>query len=193
MEINRFEDVLGVIPQADVVEGRFVVLTTNAMTGDFVNVDDDLPGAVVPATAELATRAKYCITFAVDNRPTPIVDHTTTPWSTRGGWGTNPWTQGPLTGLTMYLTHPGNQESQTIPSGYKSLAFTDGTFTIPSGQYIDNANLHVPGAAVIVANTAEDGAGSAGMPKYQATVDARVIGYVYEYNSSTGALTIRVE
>ena len=193
MEINRFEDVIGVIPQANVVEGRFVVLTTNAMTGDFINVDDDLPGAVVPATAELATRAKFCITFAVDNRPTPIIDYTTTPWSTRGGWGTNAWDNGPLTGQTMYLTHPGNQESQTIPSGYKSLAFTEATITLPSGQYVDSANIHVPGAPFKIADTSTDGASLAGKPKYVGTNAVGVIGYVQEYNSSNGALTIRIE
>lgn len=192
MEINRFEQVIGVIPQANVVEGRFVVLTSNAMTGDFINVNDDLPGAKVPATAEEAESARYCITFAVDNRPVPIVDYTTTPWDTRGGWGGNT-PNGPLTSQTIYLTHPGNQESKTIPSGYKSLAFADATVTIPSGQYIANANLQVPGANVIVANTAEDGAGEAGKPKYQATHDDRVVGWVQEYNSTNGALTIRMK
>ena len=93
----------------------------------------------------------------------------------------------------MYLTHPGNQESQTIPSGYKSLAFTEATVTIPSGQYIDDANLHVPGAAVIIGDTASDGAADAGKPKYTATNAVGVIGYVQDYNSSTGALTIRIE
>lgn len=190
MEINRFEDVLGVIAQADVVEGRFVVLGANAFGGDFVNVDDDLPGASVPATAELAKRANFCITFAVDNRPTPIVDYPGSTFDFRGGWVNN--SQGPLTGVKMWLTHPGNQESQTIPSGYKALAFTEATVTLPSGQYVYDANLETPGALVIIANTADDGA-DAGKPKYQATAAVGVVGRVVDFDDTTKALTIRID
>lgn len=191
MEINRFEDVIGVVPQADIVEGRFVVLTANTMGGLIMNVNDDLPGAKVPATAEEAKRAKFVITWAVDNRATPIVDWPQTQFDFRGGWVNS--RQGPLTGVKMWLTHPGNQESQTIPSGYKALAYTEGTFTIPSGQYIYNVALETPGAAVMVADTATDGAGSAGKPKYTASMAVGVIGFVEDFNTETSALTIRVE
>lgn len=191
MEINRFEDVIGVVAQADIVEGRFVVLTGNTFGGLFVNTDVDLPGAKVPATAEEAKRAKFCITFAVDNRPTPIVDYPHAVYDFRGGWVNAP--AGPMTGVKMWLTHPGNQESQTIPSGYKALAFTEGTFTIPSGQYVYNVALETPGAAIIVADTATDGAPSAGKPKYTATFAAGVIGFVQDFDTTNGALTIRVE
>ena len=191
MEINRFEDVIGVRVLADTVEGRFVCLTAHNLGGAIMNVDADVPGAKVPATAEEAKRAKFCVTFAVDHRPSPIVDWPQTQFDFRGGFVNS--TAGPLTGLKMWMTHPGNQESQTIPSGYKALGFTEGTFTIPSGQYIDNANLHVPGAAVMIADTASDGAPSAGMPKYQATLALGYIGFVQSWDSTTGALTIRVE
>jgi hypothetical protein len=191
MEINRFEDVLGVVAQADIVEGRFVVLTSNSFGGSFMNTDTDLPGAKVPATAEEAKRAKFCITFAVDNREVPIVDYPATEFDFRGGWVNSP--AGPLTGLKMWLTHPGNQEGQTIPSGYKALAYTEGTFTIPSGAYVYSSNIIVPGAALIVADTASDGAGEAGKPKYTASMAAGVIGFTEAYDSATGALTVRVE
>lgn len=190
MEINRFEDVIGVVAQADTVEGRFVVLTTNASEPSKTE-NVDLPGAKVPATAEEAKRAKFCLTWAVDNRPAPIVDWPSTSFDFRGGWVNS--TAGPLTGVKMWLTHPGNQESQTIPSGYKALAYTEGTFTIPSGQYIYNASLTVPGAAVMVADTATDTAAEAGKPKYAASMAVGVIGFVQAYDSATGALTIRVE
>lgn len=190
MEINRFEDVVGVVAQEDIAEGRFVVLTSNALGGLFMNVDSDLPGARLPDTAEEAKRAKFCLTFAVDNRPTPIVDYPSTVFDFRGGWVNSD--AGPLTGVKMWLTHPGNQESQTIPSGYKALAFTEATVTIPSGQYIYNAALETPGAAVIVANSADDGA-NAGKPKYTATMAVGVIGFVQDYNTDNGALTIRIE
>lgn len=191
MEINRFEQVIGVRLTADVVEGRFVCLTAHNLGGDFMNVDADVPGAKVPATAEEAKRAKFCVTFAVDNRPSPIVDWPSAAFDFRGGFVNS--TQGPLTGLKMWLTHPGNQESQTIPSGYKALAFGQGTYTIPSGQYIYDANLETPGALVIVANTADDGAGEAGKPKYVAAAAVGVIGRVQIFDATTGALTIIVE
>lgn len=186
MEINGFEQVKGVKVQADIVEGRFVVLTTNAIQGSVMNVDDDLPGAKVPATAEEATRARFVITFAVDNRQTPIVDWPQTTFDFRGGFVNS--TAGPLTGQTMWLTHPGNQESQTIPSGYKALAFTKGYFTLPSGQYVYNVALRTPGAALVVEYSGVD----AGKPKYTATNAVGVVGYVQEYNTTTGALTVEV-
>ena len=191
MEINRFEDVLGVVAQADVVEGRFVVLVANALGGLFMNVDSDLPGARVPATAEEAKRAKFCVTFAPDNREAPIIDYPSTVFDFRGGWVNSP--SGPLTGVKMWLTHPGNQEGQTIPSGYHALAYTEGTFTLPSGGYVDSAEIKVPGAAIIVADTSSDSAGDAGKPKYTATFAAGVIGFTEDYDDDTGRLTIRVE
>lgn len=192
-EINRFEDVIGVVTQADTVEGRFVVLVANAMTGTFININDDLPGAKVPATAEEAKRAKFMLMWAVDNREAPILNYPAAPlFDTRGGFGGNT-TQGPLTGLTMWLTHPGNQEGTTIPSGYKALGYTEGTFTFPSGAFVESDEIKVPGAAIIVADTASDSADDAGKPKYTATMAAGVIGFTETYDSATHRLTIRVE
>jgi hypothetical protein len=190
MEINRFEDVIGVVVQEDIVEGRFVVLTSNGLGGSFMNVDADLPGAKLPDTAEEAKRAKFCVTFAVDNRPTPIIDYPSTVYDFRGGWVNAQ--AGPLTGVKMWLTHPGNQEGQTIPSGYKALAYTEATLTIPSGGYIYNAGLTVPGGAIIVANAADDTT-NLGKLKFTATMAAGVIGFVEKYDSATGALTVRIE
>lgn len=191
MEINRFEDVIGVRAVEDIVEGRFVVLTSHNLGGEIMNVDADLPGAKLPDTAEEAKRARFCLTFAVDNRPAPIVDFPSAAFDFRGGWVNS--SAGPLTGLKMWLTHPGNQVSQTVPSGYKALAFSLGTYTIPSGQYIYDANLEVPGAAVAIADAASDGAGEAGKPKYQATLALGYVGFVQVFDSSTGDLTIRLE
>lgn len=190
MEINRFEDVLGVVTQADTVEGRLVVLTTNAFQGTFINVNADLAGAKVPATAEEAKRAKFVLAWAVDNRESPLVNYPSTAFDFRGGFVNS--TQGPLS-LTMWLTHPGNQEGTTIPSGYKALAYTEGTFTFPSGAFVDSAQIKVPGAAIIVADTASDGAGEAGKPKYTASMAAGVIGFTESYDAETGRLTIRIE
>lgn len=191
MEINRFEDVIGVVAQEDIVEGRFVVLTANALGGLLMNVDADLPGAKLPDTAEEAKRARFCITFAVDNRPAPIVDWPQTAFDFRGGVVNA--AGGPLTGVKMWLTHPGNQENQTVPSGYKALAFTEGVYTLPSGQYVYNVALETPGAAIVVADAASDSADDAGKPKYAATYSAdTVVGFVHDYDEATGDLTIRI-
>lgn len=191
-EINRFEDVIGVVTQADTVEGRFVVLVANAMTGTFININSDLPGARVPATAEEAKRAKFMLMFAVDNRQSPIVNYPAAPtFDLRGGWVNS--TQGPLTSLTMWLTHPENQEDKTVVSGLKALGYTEGTFTFPSGAYVDSAAIKVPGCAIMVADTASDGAGSAGKPKAQTSLAVGAIGFTEAYDSADGRLTIRVE
>lgn len=191
MEINRFDDVLGVKTQQAIVEGRFVSLCAQTISGLYMNIDADLPGVRLPVDAEDARRAKFCVTFAVDNRETPIVDYPNTSYDFRGGWVNS--TQGPLTGVTMWLTPPGNQEGQTIPSGYKALAFTEATVTLPSGHYVDSADIRVPGAAIVVSNVADHGAGVAGMPRYAAAMAAGVIGFTQTYDAHDGRLTVRIE
>lgn len=191
MEINRFEDVLGVVPVENVVEGRFVLLTSHSFSYDFGS-RTDLAGAKLPDTAEEAKRAKYCLTWQVDDRKPPFYQpQPALSFSLRRG-GFDQSANVPFD-ATVYLTYPGYQEGVTIPSGTPSLAFTDGTFTLPSGSYIYSADIIVPGAACIVANTAEDGADEAGKLMYQATVDARVVGYTERYDSNTGHLTVRIE
>src|SRR5512147_2793172 len=184
MEINRFEDVIGLVAQADVVEGRFVIMVANAMGGAFLNTEADLPGCRVPATADEATRAKFCVTWAVDNRQSPLVfsyPHPAGNWDMRGGWVNSP--SGPIT-PTMYLTHPGNQNSMTIPSGTECLGYTEGTFTLPSGQYVDSVAIRVPGAAIVIANVADDGAADAGKPKVSASGMYGVLGYTETWDSN---------
>lgn len=188
MEINRFEDVLGVKTQEAIVEGRFVALTEQAVNGLILNVDDDLPGARLPVNAEDAKRAKYCLAFAQDNRPAPIVDYPGVDYDFRGGFVNS--NSGPLS-LTMYLTHPGNQEGMTVGSGVKALAFTEATVTLPSGAYVYSADLVKPGAAWIVANVADDTT-DAGKPKYLAADAVGRAGIVETYDSDTGRLTLRV-
>ena len=189
MEINRFEDVIGVVPQADVVEGRFVLLKANADTADFGSMSD-LPGVAVPATAAEANFAKYCITWAVNNGTPPYyLPMPAYAWALRGGW--DQATNLPMSSETVYTTYPGYQESKTIPSGIPALAFGEGTYTLPSGCYIASNSLHTVGAPVIVANTTEDTT-DAGKLKYQSTMDARVVGQVVAYDSTSGRLTVKI-
>jgi hypothetical protein len=192
MQINRFEDVLGVIPTEDIVEGRFVLLTEQSFSYDFGS-REDVVGVKLPDTADEATRCKFCITWAVTNVPAPmmLVPPALDQGARRGGWSETANT--PITGQTIYLTYPGYTEGATIPSGLPSLVYTEGTFTIPLGGYVADADIIKPGAGIKIADTDSDSAGDAGKPKYCATNAVGMIGYTERYDSTTGALTIRVE
>lgn len=189
MEINRLgEQIWGVVPVENVVEGRFGLFVNHGWDYDFGS-NVDLPGWRRPLTAEEANRARYTIVWAVNNRPMPILGPMPHPtFSTRQGFGTAanaPWA------ATVYLTYPGNQNCRTIPSGVPSLGMSEGVFTFLSGCYIDNVNLHVPGAPVIIANLAQDGPVDMGKPMYQAAMDMRVVGFTIHYDVATYALTIQ--
>lgn len=189
MEINDFKDVLGVITTAAIVEGRFVCLTSHSESYDFGS-RSDVAGAKVPATAEEAKRANFVLTWAVDNRETPIMSAIPSfTFAERGGWDQD--ANAPFS-ATVYLTHPGNQEGLTIPSGTLALAYTQGTFTLPSGSYVYSSSIILPGAALIVANTAEDTT-DAGKLKYTASMAAGVVGRTERYDSATGKLTVRID
>lgn len=189
MEIRHYEHIYAVVPTANVVEGRFGVLTTHTFSNDYGS-DADLPGFKVPATAEESKQARYVVTWPVDNRPYPaVLSYPSIAFSLRYG-GFDQTANLPAT-LTLYGTNPANQEGLTIPSGFKSLAFSEGIITLPSGCYINHASIVNPGAAVTVANTAVDTAGEAGKLKYSATYDADTcIGRVQHYDTTTGRLTV---
>ena len=122
MEINDFDEAVGVVAQADTVEGRFVLMVSNAAGSYNFGSRTDLPGVRVPATAEEAKRAKYCLGFAADNRPTPILEPMPSMnFAVRGGWdqaANNNFS------ATVYTTHPANQEGLTVASGALCLACT---------------------------------------------------------------------
>lgn len=193
MEINDFDKVLGVIPNADTIEGRFVVLESQTFSHDFGS-RTDLPGAHVPTTVEEGKRARYCITWAVNNEPTPFYRPMPSfDFALRDG-GFDQSQSIPFS-TTVYLTQPGQQEGLTIPSGTPSLAYTEGLFTLPSGAYIYSDEIIKPGAYVVIQDATTDStAGEAGKPKYASSGNAAlgVIGETYGYDSTTGRLTIRV-
>ena len=187
MEINAFEDVIGVVANADVVEGRFVVLCAHTFDTDFGS-QTDLPGAKVPATAEEARRAKYIITWAVDNRPLPVTQsYPAFTYALRSGFDQSSNT--PYS-ATMYTTYPGNQNGLTIPSGVNALAFSNGTFTLPSGCYVYSANAIIPGALLEVLNTADDTT-DAGKLGYTAADAVGIHFETYGYDSDTNELTVK--
>ena len=188
MELNKFDKVEGVIVTEDIVEGRFVVLTPHTFTQDFGS-NEDLPGVKYPSTAEEATRAKYCLTWAVSNTPTPLMIPTPSmAYALRGGF--DQAANAPFA-TTVYLTQPGNQEGLTIPSGYTALAFTDGIFTLPSGAYVYSSDIIVVGNLITISNT-NNHTTAKGKPRYCATNAVGVIGETWGYDTTTGALTILV-
>ena len=188
MEINHYGDtVLGGVAQEDIVEGRLVLLTTNVHSRNYGS-QTDLPGVKLPDTTTEAGYVKYIAVFEQDNRGLPLYlpqpalgAHTM-----RYGWEQS--ANAPFA-ATVYLTHPGVQESQTIPSGAGVALFGEGVYTLPSGQFIYSPQLQVPGAPIAAADTASDGAGEAGKVHYSTTT---VVGEVVRYDNTTNRLTFRL-
>lgn len=185
MEIRHYEEILGVVTTADVVEGRFGLLTSHTFSADFGS-QTDLPGFKVPSSADEAKLARYAITWPVDNRQYPqIVSQPQISWSLRYG-GFDQAANLPAT-VTLRATNPANQESLTIPSGTSALGFRGGIITVPSGCYVWNAALATPGSPVSVAYAG----GNNGKLTYTTPYDATTcIGHVHDYVAATGRLTV---
>lgn len=187
MEINDYGDIiLGAVATEDIVENRIGLLTSHSWSRDFGS-QTDLPGVKLPTTSTEAAKARYLIAFEQDNRSTPIYQPQPTSTS-YNRYGFDESANAPFS-ATVYLTHPGNQEGQTIPSGSGCLAFGEGIYTVPSGSYIYNANIATPGCFLTVADTASDSAGDRGKLKYSATA---AFAEVVRYDSTTGRLTFRI-
>ena len=188
MEINKMHDVIGVVTNEAIPEGRMVLLASN-ITGTYdFGSRGDLPGVKLPDDSTEAGRALYTIAFSVDNRSLPVYEATPAfTYALRDG-GFDQASNVPFS-ATVHLTHPGNKIGQTIPSGALALAYEKGVFTVPSGAYVYNASLETAGARLIVANAADDTAAEAGKLKYSASGTVAV---VERFNSSNKELTYRV-
>lgn len=185
MEINKINgDILGVVVNADIVEGRMVVIDGSGSSHDFGS-RTDLPKVKVPTTAEEAKRARFMVMWPQQTTSMPMYQpQPSFPFALRNGG----WDQAanlPMTSTTIYTTYPGNQENVAIPSGTPALAFGAGTYTVASGQYIYNASLATPGALLQVSYSGAN----AGKLEYVASYGDTVVGIVNEYNSTTGKLT----
>ena len=188
MEINHYGDtLLGLVLQEDVVEGRMLLLTTNVHSRNFGS-QSDLPGAKLPDNATEASRAKFCVAFEQDNRSLPLYQpHPSFDWALRYGFDQD--ANAPFS-ATVYLTHPGVQVGQTIPSGQGAVGFGDESIiTVPSGAYVYSAEIAVPGTYLEVANTNDDGAGSAGKLMVGTTAP---VAEVVRFNSDNDRLTFRI-
>lgn len=188
-EIKHYGDTLfGVVAQEDIVEGRMVLLTSNVFSRNFGS-QTDLPGVKLPDTSAEAAKAFYCVLFEQDNRSLPLYQPHPTfgSWTLRQGWEQN--ANAPFD-AKVFITKPGQQEGNTIPSGSGCVAFGDeAIMSVPSGAYIHSADLETPGATLVVANTADDSAADAGKLKYGTT---NPVAKVHEYNSTTKRLVFRI-
>lgn len=174
VEINKFTDIIGVVTTEAIPEGRMVLLTSHSFNHNYGS-RQDLPGIKLPDTSAEAAKAKYVAVFAQDNRGLPIYQPTPSySYQLRDGYGVGN-DNVPITGSTIYLTHPQNMVGQTIPSGELAVAHGGGVYTVPSGYYTYNANLEVPGAFLVASNTADDGAANAGKLKYSASAGIAIV------------------
>lgn len=190
MEVNKSSDITGVMITEDIVEGRLVLLTTNpGFPGDLTGRPTDVPGAKLPDTPAEAARATYCITWPRENRKPPLVGYPTYPFALRRTFDQT--ANMPATVMT-YLTDPGLQESLTIPSGNLAIGFSCcGTeITLPSGQYVYDPTMQIPGTRLRACDTLTDGAALAGMPAVVGSGTA--VAEVSRFTVATFALTFRM-
>jgi len=187
MELNHYGDtVMGVVAQEDTVEGRMVLLTANVHSRNYGS-QSDLPGVKLPDTAAEAGVARYVLKFEQDNRSLPIYQpHPQFSYALRHGFDQD--ANAPFS-ATVYITHPGVQDGQTIPSGTGCVAYGEGVYTVTSGNYIYSASIETPGTQLDVANTAEDGASSAGKLMVGTS---NPVAEVVRYDSSTGDLEFKI-
>lgn len=188
MEINKMSDIRGVVANQDIVEGRFVLVIPN-LAGSFnFGSRDDLPGVRVPQNSTEAANARYVCTWRVPDQTLPMyIPSPEVSFSLRRGGFDQP-SNLPLTGTTVHLTWPGQKHGVVIPSGTLCLAFGQGVYTFPSGQYVFSSALTTVGAAVTVANSTDDGA-DAGLA--QADDGSGVVGFVERYDADAGDLEVR--
>jgi hypothetical protein len=183
MEKNHYGDtILGVVVTEDIVEGRMICLTSHSVDHNFGSYTD-VPGAMLPSSVAEATRSRYVITFAPDNRPTPLyIPQPHYDWSTRWGWEQT--TNVPFT-AEVQLTHPDVQLCKTIPSGVGAIAFGEGEYTVLSGCYVYDASIEVPGTQLEVAYT------NPNKGKLTVLDQGGVVAEVIEYHSD-GRLTFKI-
>jgi hypothetical protein len=186
MELNKVNgDILGVVATEDILDGKMVLLTTHSEDNDFGSLAD-IVGVKLPTSADEAKRARFVATWARDNRTPPYyVPMPAYAWALRMGWDQAANT--PFS-ATVHVTYPGYKKAQTIPSGTACLAYGAGTYTVPSGTYIDHASLTK--GALLSVSYAE---ATKGKLQYQATFDADVVVAVIEdRNTTNGDLTFKV-
>ncbi|MCK4825576.1 hypothetical protein KA005_58045 [bacterium] len=193
MEINKSHDIEGLRTIEAIPEGRGVLLTTNpGFPTDLTCRLANDPGAKTPDNLAEAARAHYLIAWQQNNVDPPIIAWPGYAFAMRQTFDMAG--NLPLTNQTVYMTYPGLQEgcAISIPSGTFALGYTGvgGEFTLPSGCYMYNVAMQVPGTRLRVANTATDGAVNAGLLAVPASGTTELY-EVSRFNATTFALTVR--
>jgi len=184
MEINHYGDtILGVVANEDIVEGRMICLTSHTFSRNYGS-QTDLAGAKVPTSAAEAARSRYVVTFEQDNRSLPLFQPQPS-FSYALRYGFDQAANAPFA-ATVYLTHPGQQEGLTIPSGAGALAFGEGIYTVPSGGYVYSSTLETPGTQLEVNYT---GANAGKLQVYSA---GGIVAEVVRFYSDDSRLTFKI-
>lgn len=183
MEKNQFEQVLGAVAVADVVEGRMVLMTSHTFDLDYGS-QTDLPGAKVPSTSDEAAIAKFCVAFADDNRQLPIYQPNPS-FSSATRYGFEQDANAPFS-ATVYITRPQAQDAVTIPSGSNVLLYGEGIYTVTSGNFVYDASLVTPGTQLEVAYS------GANAGKLQAKSAGTAVAEVVRFYSTEHKLQFRI-
>jgi hypothetical protein len=187
MEINHYGDnVLGAVATENIVEGRMVCLTSHTWDKNYGSLTD-VPGVKLPADGTDAAKAKYCVAFEQDNRSLPIYQpHPRFSFALRYGFDLP---ENAPFNADVYLTHPGVQIGRTIPSGSGCVLYgPDSILTVPSGAYVYDAALEIPGATMDSSETATHTTDTGKLRSGSTAPVAEVV----RYNSDTKALTFRI-
>lgn len=165
------EKVLPVKAGADIVEGSPVVLGEAGTDG--------LP--VITVAAENATTGVYVVMAAPDDFGRPV----DSVWYTAGTTGELDYFTGytdPSRTRTSYAVGLSAMWSPTVPSGARAQAHKGGTYAVPSGRFVDVANVRVAGNLLKINS---DG-------KWEYTASANAVAEVEEYNSTNGCLVFNL-
>lgn len=170
--VSRLSDMVrgGVVGADGLQEGTAVMLTQSG-------VRNELP-VLMPATA--ASVGNVFILFAaVDNfaRPTPEGMYTAPAFTTIDARANTGWSD-PIETLTVYKVGKSVLWNPTLNSGELAQAHRGGTYAVPSGAFVDSADIRVPGNKIAV--------GANGQWTY--TSGANAVGYVEEYNDTNSVL-----
>ena len=170
--VSRLSDVVrGVRVAGNFQEGLAVRLAAGAV------VKSDLPSAHLATAGETAN--VFILIASPDDfaRPTRK-DFYTAPTSVV--MDRNSGYADPIRNLgDQYLVGMSVLWNPTIPSGAVATAQRGGTYAVPSGAYVDSANIKVPGNKIKV--------GASGKWEYTAT-ESETVGYTEEFNTSLGVL-----
>lgn len=157
----------GVVAGSTIVEGRAIAISAPG-------VHHDLPVAAYAAENALNV---FIAIVPPDNfgRPTRsgmfTADHYSTMLATDA-------TNELVETLTQYNISPSLLYNPTAVSGWLLQAHRGGAYFVPSGNYIDDANIRVPGNLIGVSATA-------GKWQYTAT-PSQAVGYVLDANTTDG-------